>query len=289
MDINGTSGDDVIDATSAADTVNAGAGNDTVYGYDGNDKLNGGAGDDYLYGGAGNDTITGDAGFDRMYGGDGNDLLVSKRGTGPDFFDGGAGIDRVSADFVKSRRSIAFDLTNPTILQHIGDGSSMINVEQVSAIGSTFGDTMIGGSEIDTLDGYSGDDILKGNGGNDKLIGGTGNDTLTGGSGKDTFVFSSALNSSTNVDTITDFSVVDDLIHLENAIFTAFTKNGAISSGNFLKSTSPAAKDSNDFLVYETDTGNLFYDANGSKSGGSIMIAHLDKSLALSYQDFLIV
>ena len=125
--------------------------------------------------------------------------------------------------------------------------------------------------------------------GNDKLIGGTGNDTLTGGSGKDTFVFSSALNSSTNVDTITDFSVVDDLIHLENAIFTAFTKNGAISSGNFLKSTSPAAKDSNDFLVYETDTGNLFYDANGSKSGGSIMIAHLDKSLALSYQDFLIV
>lgn len=158
-----------------------------------------------------------------------------------------------------------------------------------NAIGGKGVDVIVGNAVANILEGRAGQDKLIGNGGNDKLIGGTGNDTLTGGSGKDTFVFSSALNSSTNVDTITDFSVVDDLIHLENAIFTAFTKNGAISSGNFLKSTSPTAKDSNDFLVYETDTGNLFYDANGSKSGGSIMIAHLDKSLALSYQDFLIV
>jgi serralysin len=158
-----------------------------------------------------------------------------------------------------------------------------------NAIGGKGVDVIVGNGVANILEGRAGQDRLIGNGGNDKLIGGTGNDTLTGGSGKDTFLFSSALNSSTNIDTITDFSVVDDLIQLENAIFTAFTKNGAISSGNFLKSTSPTAKDSNDFLIYETDTGNLFYDANGSKSGGSIMIAHLDKSLALSYQDFLIV
>ncbi|AYD00812.1 M10 family metallopeptidase C-terminal domain-containing protein [Neorhizobium sp. NCHU2750] len=157
-----------------------------------------------------------------------------------------------------------------------------------NAIGGKGVDVITGNSAANTLDGRAGNDKISGAGGNDKLYGGAGSDTLSGGSGKDAFVFNTALGSK-NVDLINDFSPVDDVIHLENAIFTSFTKTGAISSASFIKGTTPAAKDANDFLIYETDTGNLYYDANGNKSGGPVLFVHLQKDLALTYQDFLIV
>lgn len=157
-----------------------------------------------------------------------------------------------------------------------------------NAIGGKANDVITGNSSANVLDGRAGNDKLYGGSGNDKLYGGVGNDFLSGGSGKDAFVFNTAIGPK-NIDRISDFSPVDDVIHLENAIFTAFTKTGTISSGNLVKSTTPTAKDASDFLIYETDTGNLYYDANGSKSGGPVLFAHLQKDLALTYQDFLII
>lgn len=58
----------------------------------------------------------------------------------------------------------------------------------------------------DSLFGLAGNDGLYGLGGADYLDGGTGNDTLFGGAGADRFVFSTALNAATNVDTIGDFA-----------------------------------------------------------------------------------
>ncbi len=80
-----------------------------------------------------------------------------------------------------------------------------------------------------------------------------------------------------------DFNVVQDTIRLDNAVMAAL--GSAMSSGEFWKSTSGAAH----HVIYETDTGKLFYDSNGNAAGGSTHIATLGANLALTYADFLVI
>ncbi|MCM2475684.1 protease [Rhizobium sp. CG5] len=150
-------------------------------------------------------------------------------------------------------------------------------------------DVMSGGNGNDQFFGGLGSDRVFGGNGNDRLYGGLGNDRLIGGAGADKFVFNTTLNGSTNVDTIDDFSVVSDFVVLENAIFTRAGAAGTLSSAAFRKNATGLAGDSSDRIIYETDTGNLFYDSNGTGSGGRVRIAHLDAGLSMTHQDFLII
>ncbi|AWM28838.1 Ca2+-binding RTX toxin-like protein [Sinorhizobium fredii] len=140
----------------------------------------------------------------------------------------------------------------------------------------------------DSLTGSSVANILRGEGGNDFLAGALGKDTLLGGSGRDTFFFNTTLSAS-NIDEIEDYSVVDDAIRLENAIFTAITGTGTLTAAQFVKNTSGTAADASDRIIYETDTGMLFYDSNGNASGGRIHFATIDPNLALTAADFFVV
>ncbi len=97
--------------------------------------------------------------------------------------------------------------------------------------------------------------MLTGADGNDVLNGAGGNDTLNGGAGADSFVFNSALNGATNVDTIVGFSVVDDKITLENGVFTALTTLGTLSPDAFY--IGAAAHDATDRILYNSGTGAL--------------------------------
>lgn len=128
-----------------------------------------------------------------------------------------------------------------------------------------------------------------GGGGADRLYGNIGNDTLTGGTGADAFVFHSAPNASTNVDRITDFSVADDSIWLENGVFTALAATGTLSAGAFVRNTTGLAQDASDRLIYESDTGELYYDSNGNAAGGSVLIAVLNPNLLLTNLDFTVI
>jgi Ca2+-binding RTX toxin-like protein len=70
MDIQGTSGKDILTGTS---------GNDRIYGLEGDDILIGGSGEDVLIGGTGDDTLTGGPGKDVFvlyYSGFGNDTIL---------------------------------------------------------------------------------------------------------------------------------------------------------------------------------------------------------------------
>jgi Ca2+-binding RTX toxin-like protein len=97
------------------------------------------------------------------------------------------------------------------------------------------------------------------------------------------------LNAATNVDTITDFNVAADTILLENAIFTAIASTGPLTAAQFVANVSGTDQDADDRIVYETHTGNLFYDSNGSTAGGAVQFAQVGAGLAITHADFVIV
>ncbi|MGO4705593.1 cadherin domain-containing protein [Microvirga sp. 2MCAF38] len=141
--------------------------------------------------------------------------------------------------------------------------------------------------------GSAGNDVLKGGTGKDRFYGGLGNDALEGGKGQDIFVFNTKTNKKTNVDTIKDFSVKDDTIWLDNAIFKKLGKSGsekkpAKLSKDFFTIGIKAA-DAKDYLIYNKKTGSLSYDADGSGKGAAVQIAKLAKNLKLTEKDFFVV
>ncbi|WP_243372899.1 cadherin domain-containing protein [Microvirga solisilvae] len=153
---------------------------------------------------------------------------------------------------------------------------------------ANLGNNMLNGAAgNDTLMSGVGNDVIYGGTGNDFIYGGAGNDVLYGQAGKDVFVFNTALNARSNVDTIKDFSVKDDTIYLENAIFKKLTKTGKLSKDFF--TIGPKAKDSKDYIVYNDKTGALSYDADGSGKGGAIKFAQLPTKLKMTYLDFFVI
>ncbi|MEQ1952670.1 M10 family metallopeptidase C-terminal domain-containing protein [Mesorhizobium yinganensis] len=145
------------------------------------------------------------------------------------------------------------------------------------------------GSTATTAIALAGNDIAQvvtGNYGDNRLEGKGGSDTLRGLAGNDTFVFATALGSN-NVDKISDFSVLDDRFLLSDAIFTALSVGTLVASA-FRANTTGLAGDASDRIIYETDTGELYYDANGIGSGSGILFAIVTAGLALTNADFLV-
>jgi subtilisin-like proprotein convertase family protein len=141
----------------------------------------------------------------------------------------------------------------------------------------------------DNLIGTSLNDVVSGLAGNDQLNGKLGNDTLTGGAGKDDFLFDTTLGPS-NVDTITDFNVRDDTIRLENAIFTKLSQTGTLASGFFRANAGGLAQDSNDYILLDTTSGKLYYDADGKGALQAVHFASLvDLTGTMTVSDFVVV
>ena len=137
--------------------------------------------------------------------------------------------------------------------------------------------------------GFAFNDVIIGNAGKDTLNGGLGADTLTGGLGADVFRFDSLLGDN-NVDTITDFNLSEgDVIQLENTgtgLFTSITAMGSLAPAAFVigASCTTAAQR----IRYDSISGNLFYDSDGSGYASSILFARVSAGLLLSSSQFMI-
>jgi len=136
--------------------------------------------------------------------------------------------------------------------------------------------------------GVAGSDTLNGGDGGDLLDGGLAADTLTGGAGADSFRFSTALGGG-NVDWIKDFMVADDTILLDNLIFTNVGADGALASGAFHGSAAGMAQDADDRIIYDTDSGALSYDADGTGAVAAVQYAQLGTNLNLSAENFIVI
>ena len=165
-----------------------------------------------------------------------------------------------------------------------------LNAETFSSVDGVRGNLGISrDTVIEVAIGGRGTDKIIGNEAANALFGNGGNDRMTGGGGQDFFVFDTKA-SSKNIDTIVDFVVVDDTIVINSKAFTNVVgRNGALSLDAFVPNLSGVAEDAEDRLIYETDTGKLFYDKDGSGQGGSVLIAKLDAGLGLSAGDFVVI
>ena len=135
-------------------------------------------------------------------------------------------------------------------------------------------DQLFGNENDDSLSGGEGNDTLNGGNNNDTLNGGLGNDILTGGSNNDFFVFNTALGAG-NVDTITDFDAnIADKVRLDDAIFAGIANvSGSLSSADFVANAGGNATTATQNILYDTTTGNLYYDADGNGAGAKILVA----------------
>lgn len=137
---------------------------------------------------------------------------------------------------------------------------------------------------IENALGGSGNDLIIGNSSSNILVGYAGNDSLTGGAGADYFTFASL----SGTDTVTDFSHNDDQLVFLSSIFNTggLTTSGAINPGQFTSGTAiQASSNSGQIFLYDTDSGNLFYDADAAGANAAINVATLNTSSALAFDD----
>ena len=89
-----------------------------------------------------------------------------------------------------------------------------------------------------------------------------------------------------NVDRIMDFNVRDDTFWLDDSVFPGLAL-GALPSGAFAKGTSATQAD--DRIIYDSKTGNLYFDPDGLGGTQQMLIASLDTGLKLTAADFTVI
>ena len=297
----GNGGNDLIVGHGGADKLYGDAGNDifTVGGFgsgvqgttskadDGNAEWINGAGGDLVVGGAGVDTFRITTGIGADTQAHGTIMLTNANFKSMEVVQVGATAGRINTEdaalqllndhyYHRANGSVA-DLSNT-----LGNNGGSINNVVVNASGvTTNGLRFEGNANTQTFIGTTKADVFVGN---------SGNDTLTGGGGADTFVFGkvhemvvtgaatapqsyvdTAFNL-TGVDTITDFLHGSDKIELH---LDQYTNLSGFSAANLVSSATGAAADANDYLLFNTTSKMLSYDADGNGAGAAVDIATL--------------
>jgi Ca2+-binding RTX toxin-like protein len=233
-------------------TRNGTSGDDTLTGTAGADTLNGFAGNDRLDGLGAADTMSGSTGDDTYFVDNAGDIIIEP---------GSGGTDSMFSSVSRTLEPYVNNLT-------------LTGTDPINGSGNVYPNRMTGNAAANALNGKGDNDTIDGKGGND---------SLTGEAGLDAFVFTTPLSSSGNVDRITDFTVADDTIRLENSVFAGLSA-GALPSSAFVNST--RALDSSDRVIYDRATGNLSHDPDGTGSAAAVLFAKINAGLVLSAADF---
>jgi Ca2+-binding RTX toxin-like protein len=213
----------------------------------------------WLIGNAGANVLNGGAGADILQGKGGNDVYVVDNGGDLILENAGEGSDAVYVTASYALNSGA----EVESLSTLDWGSSAA----INLAGNEFGNYMIGNAGANTLDGKGG------------------YDALVGREGADTFAFTTALGA-TNVDHIADMVSGTDKIALDHAVFTGLGP-GALNANAFV--TGSGAGDADDRIIYNSATGELFFDADGNGSGAAVLFAVLDGHPVLAASDFNVI
>ena len=322
--LNGNFGNDTLPGSDGNDILNGGGGSDRMEGKEGNDvyfvdsaldrviEQDGGgtdvvnttvsyrladassveqllagpsAGAIDLFGNGIANTLTGNDAANRLDGGGGADTLSGLLGDDTYLVDD-------ALDVIIEAAGQGSDSVETTVTYALAAAASIEFLR--AALPSAVTNLNLTGNAFDnTIFGNAGKNNLSGDLGSDKLYGNLGNDALTGGGGKDIFAFTTKLNKSTNVDRVTDYSVADDTVWLENAIFKALGSSGSATNPAKLKAAAffsgKSAHDANDRIIYDKASGALYYDSDGTGGSAQVKFAQLPKKLKMSASDFFVV
>ncbi len=220
-----------------------------------------------------NNIITGNSGNNILNGATGIDTLIG--GLGNDTYQ----VD-TTTDTITENANQGTDTVQSSVTYTLGNNLENLTLTGTANINGT------GNTLNNIITGNSGKNTLTGSAGNDTLIGGTGNDTLTGGAGGDRFTFN---NPNQGIDTITDFlSSQGDKITVSAAGFGGGLAAGvAITAAQFVLGTT-ALNASNRF-IYNTITGGLFFDGDGTGTLAAIQIATLSSKPTLTASNILVL
>ena len=300
--INGTSGDDSIDGGPGDDTINGLAGNDVLNGHDGTDRLNGGDGNDTLnpgfFGNGGDsfvDTLDGGFGDDEYtVGWDGDVILADPGGIDTVYARNtdwtlGAGLDNLhTIDTVGSGFMLTGNELDNLISNAGSEGGVIFGMggNDTLALGNAFNGSFASGGDGNDTVSAARDSEIHGDAGDDLLIsslnGGTAT-TMTGGAGADTFLIHVP-----DGHQVTDFDRSDfDHIQLDATNMPALGSSGYFAIGDarfYAAAGATAGHDADDRLVYNTTTGDLYYDTDGSGAGMAQIVAHLQSAPTLFAQ-----
>jgi Ca2+-binding RTX toxin-like protein len=316
----------IIYGNAGANSLVGNGGNDVLVGLGGNDLLIGGTGADTMYGGTGDDSyyvdnrddvvvelagegrdvvytgisyelaagshvevlsagnyasttsltlvgnnldnaIYGNAGANILIGGGGNDVLVG--GAGDDVYHVDAS-DEVY-EYSGEGRDVVYASTSFQLR-----GNSHVEILSASDYGSTAA-INLAGNEFDNL--------IYGNAGSNVIDGKGGNDTLIGMGGADTFAFTTALGSN-NVDSIIGFDAADDTILLAGGAGNPFAAISEWSANAF--TVGNGATTAEHRIIYHSQSGALYYDADGGGAGAAVLFALLTPGLNLAATNFTI-
>jgi Ca2+-binding RTX toxin-like protein len=298
--IDGAGGADVITGALGADTLTGGSGADT-FNYTAVSQSTGATTDTITDFTTGSDKIkiafTSDATTTDVSGFANNkasvaDSLVTLSGTST---------TAVAGDwFYATSGSIAVDVNGDGA---ISDGTDYL-IDVTGAVAAADVNFVItGGAAANTITGGAGADTIDGGAGADTIKGGAGIDTLTGGAGDDTFVI--GVTTAADADNIVDFDAEDgtvaDLLNFDISdmgLNAADFAAGAVTIVNAAAANALAAGAASNHIIVDTlaniatmvdadaawtggaiaiasDTGNIYYDADGDFSAGSVIIGSI--------------
>jgi len=183
------------------------------------------------------DLLMGGLGHDDLFGRDHHDLIGGFAGN--DMLRGGGGPDSLSG----------------------GAGNDTL-------LGASGSDRLLGNDGNDFLLGGNADDFLAGGAGSDRLLGGKGADTLEGGADRDRFRWTRLTDFG---DTILDFNAEEDRLQFRRSMLNSDLTKGFIQASQLTHGSS--AMGASDRFIYDKNSGQLFFDGDGSGSEQQTLVA----------------